>query len=485
MTKKVVIIGAGLTGLSTGIHLQNHGIQTEIYEQAPWPGGVCTAWVRKGYTFDGCIHWMVGTRKGDPMRTLYEYVHALEPLTTILHMDTIDVTVDHETQRLPLEIKAFEQTLLELAPADAKEIHRLCKRIKKVGRSDMVAGSPKSLKSFVHAITRGRHFLWTLIRFMHVSVGDYTQRMTDSKLIRLLHTLMPPSMSMFAMLMMLGTRMAKNGGFPAGGARDMIKRMSDHYHALGGHITYRTPITDLCVKDGRVVEVTANGKHDDFTHVVAASDMHNLLNQLLKGAYPHPVLDHLLKESPLFDPIMLISIGLTKTFDVPLSGTYDLPVEIDTGDGFFPAQYHIRSFDFDPSFAPERHSSIMVTLAAPFDFWHQLRQTDLNAYNNQKNAIATQMIDVLQDRYPGIKEAVAVIDVATPSTYYRLNNLYQGSYEGFLPVPDALKVRIDKKIPGIDNLYLAGQWVTPGGGIPTAIMSGIETANMVIKSQDC
>lgn len=482
MIKKVVIIGAGLTGLSAGIHLQKHGIQTEIYEQAPWPGGVCTAWVRKGHTFDGCIHWMVGTRKGDPMRALYEDVHALEPDTSILHMDYLDVTVDHVTHRIPLEITQFEQYLLDLAPADAKAIHQLCHRIKNVGKSDMVAGSPKSLKSFIHALTKGRHFLWTLIRFMNVPVGTMTQKMTNETLVKLLHTLMPPSMSMFAMLMMLGTRMAKNGGFPVGGARDMIKRMTDAYHSLGGHITYQTMITDLLVEDGKVIEAKADDQSYPLTHVIAACDMHNLLNHILKGAFPHPVLDQMLKESPLFDPIMLISLGLTKHFDIPLSGTYDLPADIDTGDGFRPSQYHIRSFDFDPSFAPEGHSSIMVTLSAPFTPWQHLREKDIKAYKGRKNTIATQMIAVLDQRYPGIKDAIDVIDVATPSTYFRLNHLYQGSYEGFLPVPEALKAKIDQKVPGIDNLYLTGQWVTPGGGIPTAIMSGIATAKMIIKS---
>ena len=43
MAKKVNIIGAGLAGLSTGIYLQQNGVDTEIYELAGWAGGVCTA----------------------------------------------------------------------------------------------------------------------------------------------------------------------------------------------------------------------------------------------------------------------------------------------------------------------------------------------------------------------------------------------------------------------------------------------------------
>jgi phytoene dehydrogenase-like protein len=83
MTKKVAIIGAGLAGLSAGIYLQKSGVTTEIFELAPWAGGVCTAWVRQGYRFDGCIHWMVGTKPGTSIHKLYLEVGALTPDTQI------------------------------------------------------------------------------------------------------------------------------------------------------------------------------------------------------------------------------------------------------------------------------------------------------------------------------------------------------------------------------------------------------------------
>jgi|GEM_PF-1896338 len=45
MSKKVLIIGAGLAGLSTGIYLQQQGVQTEIFEISGQAGGMCTTWV--------------------------------------------------------------------------------------------------------------------------------------------------------------------------------------------------------------------------------------------------------------------------------------------------------------------------------------------------------------------------------------------------------------------------------------------------------
>jgi len=62
--KSIIIIGAGLAGLATGIYAQACGYRTRIFEHHTLPGGVCTAWKRHGYTVDGCIHWLMGARPG-------------------------------------------------------------------------------------------------------------------------------------------------------------------------------------------------------------------------------------------------------------------------------------------------------------------------------------------------------------------------------------------------------------------------------------
>jgi phytoene dehydrogenase-like protein len=93
MEKKVVIIGAGLAGLSAGIHLQQRGIQTEIFEMAGQAGGMCTAWERGGYRFDGCIHWMVGTQPGNDFNRLYLEIDALTKDTPIHNAESIKTEI--------------------------------------------------------------------------------------------------------------------------------------------------------------------------------------------------------------------------------------------------------------------------------------------------------------------------------------------------------------------------------------------------------
>ena len=56
----VIIIGAGIAGLSAGVYAQRSGYQTKIFEMHTLPGGVMTSWKRRGYTIDGCVQWLMG-----------------------------------------------------------------------------------------------------------------------------------------------------------------------------------------------------------------------------------------------------------------------------------------------------------------------------------------------------------------------------------------------------------------------------------------
>ena len=78
MTKSVVIIGAGIAGLAAGCYAQMNGYNTQVFEMHDKPGGLCTAWKRKGYTIDGCLHWLCGS---SPRGGYYHFWEELGMLT--------------------------------------------------------------------------------------------------------------------------------------------------------------------------------------------------------------------------------------------------------------------------------------------------------------------------------------------------------------------------------------------------------------------
>jgi Phytoene dehydrogenase and related proteins len=479
--KKVNIIGAGLAGLSAGIYLQQEGVETEIFEIAGWAGGMCTAWVRNGYRFDGCIHWMVGTKPGDDFYKLYCEVGALEEDTVIYNAESIKVEISGEMYEVPMKIDQFRQFLHSLSEQDSAKIEELCGIIEVVMHDKMPSGAPSNLSDLIRIIKESRGFLNIARKYTNVTVKEYAERFQSPTLRSFLYMLMPQDFSSVALFMMLGTRMSGNAGYPMGGAWEVIRRMESKYRSLGGKIRFNTKVDEIVVENGRATGVRAKGVLYPSDGVIAACDAYDTLKRMLGGKYAHPQLDTMLRSSPLFSSLAVISFGLNRKFGIPYSVMYEYKKGIKTSPDTVEHGFSLRSFDFDPSAAPENGSSVMVMTEAPLDYWKNLRDSDIDGYRKQKQQLADDVADAIEERIPELKDAIAVIDVATPATYARLANLYQGSVEGFTPIPAALKTMIRKTVPGIKALCLCGQWTSAGGGICTAVSGGKEAAYSIMK----
>ncbi len=68
---KVAVIGAGVAGLSAGVHARLAVFDVEVFEAHTVAGGLCTTWRRQGFAFDGCIHYLMGTRPESPFHRLW------------------------------------------------------------------------------------------------------------------------------------------------------------------------------------------------------------------------------------------------------------------------------------------------------------------------------------------------------------------------------------------------------------------------------
>ena len=106
----------------------------------------------------------------------------------------------------------------------------------------------------------------------------------------------------------------------------------------------------------------------------------------------------------------------------------------------------------------------------------------MTEYKKQKERIAGDTIAQMDIRLPGLKEKVEVIDVATPATYERYNNLWKGSWEGFWVNAGQVRKRLPSKLPGLKNFWMAGQWLRPGGGLPISAMEGKRILKEIIRA---
>lgn len=115
----------------------------------------------------------------------------------------------------------------------------------------------------------------------------------------------------------------------------------------------------------------------------------------------------------------------------------------------------------------------IVMLPTSYDYWQRIYGRTI--YNAEQIQEANILIDLLEQFYPGIRADIEYMDVATPLTYERYTGNWQGASCGWLLTKDTLPLAIagiGKTLPGLDNFYMVGQWVEPGGSVPVVAMSG-------------
>jgi phytoene dehydrogenase-like protein len=122
MQKSIIIIGAGMGGLASGIFGQLNDYRTQIFEMHTIPGGQCTSWVRKRYTFDACIHHLFGCGPGTKINGLWKELGAM-PRELVYTKDCVSVV---STEGIMFhdfyDIEALESHLMELSPEDTRVV---------------------------------------------------------------------------------------------------------------------------------------------------------------------------------------------------------------------------------------------------------------------------------------------------------------------------------------------------------------------------
>ena len=93
---KLVIIGAGVAGLAAGVYARRSGFETVILEKHIIPGGLSTSWSRKGYLFEGGMHWLTGSSEKLTLNRIWREVGALKENNPIYCRDPIYTLVKKE-----------------------------------------------------------------------------------------------------------------------------------------------------------------------------------------------------------------------------------------------------------------------------------------------------------------------------------------------------------------------------------------------------
>jgi len=491
MSKSIIIIGAGLAGLAAGCYGQMNGYKTRIFEMHDKPGGVCTAWKRKGYTIDGCIHWLVGSREGKDPYYIWEELGAVQG-RKFVDYDEFGHIEDENGKSFTVytNIDRLEQHMKELAPEDSKTIEEFTKGIRYFTHFSIPWGKPEELYTVIDTVK----FMFAMIphmgimrKWMKVTTDDYSKKFKNPFLRNAFRTAFIGDIegfSIFGMLMCMAWMHMRQAGYPLGGSLEFSRAIEKRYLDLGGEINYRSGAKKIIVENNQASGIVLNdGTEHRADIVISAADGHSTIFDMLDGLYINDKIRNYYDNWRLFSPLLYISLGVNRSFEGTSHHiTYMLDEPVNIG-GKMQNNMGAVIYNFDPSLAPEGRSVMIFMLGADYEYWNKLRTGSMEQYEAEKQKAANQCIDFMEKKFPGFRSQVEMIDVATPETWVRYTGNWKGSYEGWLITTDTFMKRMSKELPGLKNFYMVGQWVEPGGGVPSVAMSG-RNVIQIICSRD-
>jgi phytoene dehydrogenase-like protein len=479
--KSILIIGAGIAGLSCGCYAQMNGYRSRVFELHTIPGGLCTSWRRGEYVFDGAVRYLTGVNPQSRVHRLWEELGVLEG-REIHFYDEFErfEAADGRSLCMYTDIDRLAQHMLDLAPEDRVVIGEFAQALRHFTKMEVpVDITPSDL---LEMLELGRSMLPVLVpvlRWRNVTVSQFAKRFRNALLREAFPQFFQFSRSDFPMMLMLQTLAMMNdreAGYPIGGSLQFAKDIAERYSALGGQIHYRSRVVKILTRDDRAVGVRLeDGSEHRADFVISAADGHSTLFDLLDRRFLDERLRSRYHYVPVAKSILQISLGI----DIDLSAeppvlSFPLKQPILLGNVWHDRLVS-KHYCFDPTMAPPGKSVLTIWCEADYDHWKRLR-ADRGQYREAKRRVADQVITALDSRHPGLASRVEVTDVATPITYERYTANWRGAFAGWALTTRKMSMMMgggmDKTLPRLGAFYMIGQWVEPGGNVELAAASG-------------
>jgi phytoene dehydrogenase-like protein len=482
--KNVIVIGAGIAGLSAAIYAQRSGFDVTICEQNPMAGGMCTGWKRKGYLFEGSVHWLTGSNPETELYQLWKETGALNEEIKIILRD-IFYSIEWEGQIINIyrDLKKTIEQLRALSPEDTKRLRRLASDVKSFTRLQMPIYDIKGVKAQnPRRLTFGKMLkmmpvLPNLWRWNNITCNEYAERFKHPA-IQQLFRFLPDNRSVISLIAVLSTLNTGDGGYPEGGSLAMIERMTKTFEALGGKLLLKTQVKKVNIDAGRVTGVTLENGSLPADAVIVTQETIAAVDRLFDTPLNEKWLKELCKNTK---PAVCTFICVGIQTELTQTPAWELTEPI------IYADINISKISFDnytgyAGYAPKGCTTLTAVLTGDtYDFWKKAKEE--NRYEDEKQNLADQISRIICEKYPQAEGKIEVIDIATPLTYERYTGAYHGSWMSIIGVGDKMKV-YPGFLKSVSGLFFAGHRLMNPGGLPVAINSGFKAAQMVCRQFD-
>lgn len=475
-----IIIGSGVGGLFCANFLAKAGLKVLLLERHYMLGGFCSTFRRRGFVFDAATHFY--PLLGNPSTLTGKLLADLEIPTEWVKMDPVDQFHFPGMPRfaVPADLTEYLAKLKEWFPSEAGAVDAYFGEL----RQAYLCG----LLYYFRGVDNDKAEAFA--RFTVTEKLDSHFR--DPRIKALLMADTPhwgslPSRTSFLFDAMLRLAYFLGNYYPKGSSQKFADDLGRAFEARGGKILKCASVERIVIEKNKAVGVRISTVSKrapevytfDAPVVVSNADaLHTyetLIGESHCGQWPIQYLKSLEPSYPCF----LVHLGLRG---------YD-PKALAAAEGYYWTCYDpvdsVRNVfkifiptHFDPSIAPPGCQILIVQKLTP------VRIEEVTDWAAHKKGVEEHIMTRLNEILPGLNDHVVVRLGASAMTSYRFTNNWQGAMLGWAMSPEQLGAgRLPNTTP-IENLYLAGHWTQPGGGITPVIVSAQRVARMILTGKD-
>ncbi|EMF0309285.1 phytoene desaturase family protein [Enterococcus hirae] len=481
--KKIIVIGAGVAGLSAAVRLQKLGYEVTLYEKDRQVGGKMNQIKTAGFTFDlgPTIVMMpeiyrevfefcgkdpddyISMKKVDPMLKLY--FNKEEPIE--FSNDLIELT----------------KTLENISPEDTQGYFAFLADIYQRYTIAKEAFITKSFRGFWDFYNPKS--LWAGIRLRtfsdaYTSISKFVKddRLRKSLAFQTLYIGVSPYQgpSLYTIIPMI--ELFYGVYFIEGGMYTLATSLARLFEELGGKIVYETSVDEILI-DNKIAKGIRIGKEQVMADaIVCGADFPYAMKELIpderkRGKYTNKKIAKFEYSCSCF----LMYLGLDKKYpEEHLHSIYFAEDFKQNVDDLFergklpddPSFYLYRPSLMDDSLAPEGQEGLYVLVPVPeLSKYEKWTEQTMQAYRQK-------IIRLLKEKtiFKDIDEHIVSETLITPKDFSERFNAYNGATFGLKPtLKQSNYYRPHNKFAAAENLYFCGSSTHPGAGVPIVMQS--------------